>query len=884
MHQSPRRRRHPRHARFATPAVRCEPLEGRRLFAGGLDWSTFIGGANDDNIVDVVAAPDGSGDVIVAGATDSEDFPSPDGPPPEAGANFVARISADGKRVVYATYLPADGTPRFIALAPDGSPVVAGNNATDDFPTTPGAYNPPDAGDVFVVKLDPTGNRVEFATRLGGDTNSIAGVAVDGAGGIVVAGSTADQQFPTTPGAFDRVINEGAVDEEEFFVSDDAFVSRLSPDGARLTYSTLLGGEGDDEAFAVTVDPRGYITVVGETNPLTEDEDDEGNIEFGGTPFPTTAGAFQRGFQSQEDGFVARIKPDGAGTADLRYSTILGSFGEDSAHGVAFDRNNPNKVVVTSRTDGWNWPTTRGAFQRTRVIPEESGDPDLGVTAFRFNSTRGGRLEWSTLHGAISGYLYESDVDIDPSGDVVIAGNLEVTYGADIVRPTTQGAFDRTPDTAGAFLTRLSPGGQRLLYETFIDHAGIGLPRVAVVGDDSAVIAGTTFGPDYPTTPDSFDPVLNNGELVSHDPDDGFVARFTLAPQDPGDTSAAAPTLVSPRNGARFPTPSETETGVASVVFDWTDVEDPSGVELYELEISHNAEFVVQSETDDSRRMLVHVEESQAEVFHQFYGDVLYWRVRTLDNAGNYSRWSSARRIQVGTMEEPRLAAVEVNPDGVIGGATAQGRVLLQGVAPAGGTTLTLASSDRDLAEVPETVTVPAGKSSATFPITTRRVGTATAVWIQAELGDDWSAPVLWIDPANGAGPGPTPPATVYQAESATRRGADVSTGHRGFTGSGYLDFRNASGDFAEFKVDAAAAGSHTLRFRYANGGPSARTMGLSVNSATRPGGVSFGRTGSWSAWREVSVVVQLVAGTNRIRLTATGDSGPNLDSLTVVA
>ena len=873
-----RRFRHP-HARSTQSAVRLEPLESRRLFAGGLDWSTFIGGANDDSVVDVVAAPDGSGDVIVTGTSDSDDFPAGGGSRPEGAGAFVARLSADGTRLEYVTFLAGSVTPRFMAVAADGSPVVVGDVSGGDFATTPGAYRS-GTGGLFVAKLDSDGE-IDFAAVIDGDLgDGSSGVGVDPAGGVVVAGYTSDPDFPTTAGAFDRTLNEGGADDE--FGATDAFVSRLSPDGSRLTYSTFLGGEGDDEATGVAVDPRGFVTVVGETNPLFEDETPDGDLVFEGAPFPTTAGAFQRGFQGQEDGFVARLKPDGRGAADLRYGTIFGSAGEDVVQGVAFDPADPKKVIVTSRTDGWNWPTTRGAFQRTRVLPDASGDPDLGVTAFRFGQTKGGRVEWSTLHGAISGYLYGSDVDVDRSGNVVIAGSVEVTQGADVVRPTTQGAFDRTPGTGGAFLTRLSPGGQRLLYETNVDHAAIGAePRVAVVGPDSAVIAGTTFGPDFPTTPGSLDPVLNGGTSASNEPDDGYVAKFTFAPTDPGDTAAAAPALLAPRNGARLPTPSETETGVASVTFDWTDVHDASGVELYELEIGHNAEFVVRNETDDDNRMLVRVEESRAEVFHQFSGDVLYWRVRTLDDAGNFSRWSPPRRIRFGTAEGPRLAAVFVAPDGVVAGRTATGKVLLEGVAPAGGTTVALRSSDPDLAAVPETVTVPAGRGGATFPITTRSVGTPTAVWIEAELGEEWSAPVLWIDPAPDTVP---PPATAvtYQAESAARRGPDASARHRGFTGAGYLDFRNARGDYAEFTVHAATAGAHTLKFRYANGGSAARATALSVNGTARPSGVRFAPTGSWSTWREASVVVQLTQGTNRIRLTANGESGPNLDSLTV--
>ena len=78
-HQN-RFRRRP--ARPARSACRLEPLESRRLFAGGLDWSTFIGGTSDDSVVDVVAAPDRSGDVIVTGTSDSGDFPAAAGDRP----------------------------------------------------------------------------------------------------------------------------------------------------------------------------------------------------------------------------------------------------------------------------------------------------------------------------------------------------------------------------------------------------------------------------------------------------------------------------------------------------------------------------------------------------------------------------------------------------------------------------------------------------------------------------------------------------------------------------------------------------------------------------------------------------------------------------------
>ena len=132
----------------------------------------------------------------------------------------------------------------------------------------------------------------------------------------------------------------------------------------------------------------------------------------------------------------------------------------------------------------------------------------------------------------------------------------------------------------------------------------------------------------------------------------------------------------------------------------------------------------------------------------------------------------------------------------------------------------------------------------------------------------------------------PPPPPTdgVYQAESAALTGAVVSTVVEGYTGTGFVDYLSAAGDAVEFTVNAAQAGNYTLELRYANGGSTARAMELRVNGAANSGGVSFAPTGGWTAWETVSVPVTLAAGANKVRLAATGQSGPNLDALAVKA
>ena len=124
----------------------------------------------------------------------------------------------------------------------------------------------------------------------------------------------------------------------------------------------------------------------------------------------------------------------------------------------------------------------------------------------------------------------------------------------------------------------------------------------------------------------------------------------------------------------------------------------------------------------------------------------------------------------------------------------------------------------------------------------------------------------------------------LYEAELADVGGAVVARNHSGFTGTGFVDFVHASGDSVAFAVDAPSAGTYELSFRYANGGMSARTTGLAVNGAQAPRAIEFARTGSWATWAVLPVTVSLSAGANQVRLVATGQSGPNVDSLSVRA
>ncbi len=126
-------------------------------------------------------------------------------------------------------------------------------------------------------------------------------------------------------------------------------------------------------------------------------------------------------------------------------------------------------------------------------------------------------------------------------------------------------------------------------------------------------------------------------------------------------------------------------------------------------------------------------------------------------------------------------------------------------------------------------------------------------------------------------------PASDYQAEDATISQGVVESNWAGFTGTGFVNYNNVVGSYVEFAVNAAAAGSMTLAFRYANGSTANRPMDITVNGVLVADELAFNPTGAWSTWQTRSVTATLNAGTNTVRATATTASGgPNLDSLTV--
>jgi hypothetical protein len=125
--------------------------------------------------------------------------------------------------------------------------------------------------------------------------------------------------------------------------------------------------------------------------------------------------------------------------------------------------------------------------------------------------------------------------------------------------------------------------------------------------------------------------------------------------------------------------------------------------------------------------------------------------------------------------------------------------------------------------------------------------------------------------------------ATRYEAETATLSQGVVESNHPGFSGTGFANYHNVAGSAVQWSVNATAAGTATLAFRFANGTTTPRPMDIAVNGSVVASGVTFPGTGSWSNWQTKSITAPVVPGANAVKATATSaDGGPNVDWLEV--
>jgi len=268
----------------------------------------------------------------------------------------VQQIAVDASGTLYvgsnsATYVSTDGgsTLTMVASTPSlHSLVTLGDRVYGGFDTP---------AEAFVVKWDPTGTRMLYSTFVGGDRTSISGLKADAQGNVTLTGTTYSSDFPVTK-RLGSTSPTGA---------PSAFVTRLSPDGTKLIYSTVVGGSKGVLATGLTLDSSGAAFVVGQTQ----------SADFPTTPnavqptVPTTSCTRpQNGFfvfpNTGIHTFVIKMSANGTG---FDYATFLTGSCGSAGQGIVVD--STGQVMVSGSTTSPDFPVSANAYQGAFPGPPE---------------------------------------------------------------------------------------------------------------------------------------------------------------------------------------------------------------------------------------------------------------------------------------------------------------------------------------------------------------------------------------------------------------------------------------------------------------------------------------------------------------------------------
>jgi hypothetical protein len=409
-----------------TPEAMDERVQERDAFVAKVSpdgetlvWSTVLGGSRDEEALTIQV--DAAGVVLVGGWTNSNDFPVTDTAHGRSrfGSKdgFLTALDPSGGSILFSGYIGGSGHDAVtdIALTLEGDIVLAGWTESRDLPTSSNVFQPSFGGDrdAFFMRVDESGFQLRFVSYLGGrGMDEAVGVALDQAGYIVVAGTTESRDFPVTSGALDAKKN-----------GKDVFVTRLTPEGKRLSFSTFYGGSGDEIAHALDLAPDGGVVVVGSTRSSD-------------LPVKGSEGLERTG---HGDGFVLHLSNSGGALVFARY---LGGSSDDNLGAVATDSLGGLWVGGHSNSDDFGM--TAGASQ-----PLRAGANDAVLV--RLDAVTGVMQHGTFLGGKGDEEIWGMVAD-SIQGGVTFAGFAQRT------ETTTRGQFAGRGGASDGYFGRLVPG------------------------------------------------------------------------------------------------------------------------------------------------------------------------------------------------------------------------------------------------------------------------------------------------------------------------------------------------------------------------------------------------------------------------------------------
>jgi hypothetical protein len=461
--------------------------------------------------------------------------------------------------------------------------------------------------------IDPL---LTYSTFLGGYVAiESPKIAVGADGSVWITGATQSTDFPLTGNAVQST-NHGF---------DDVFISKLSPDGSTLEYSSYLGGSNYDEVQRIVLDPAGDVFFNGYTYsadyPVTAGAYDTSAgsdtaintfvtaLDGNGQLIYSTMFAGVSGIAANSEGqlvvygpgnvdptqpcplegecsYVATLNASGSqlvssGVFSFPPSTSSGgnALGLD-AQGNAYIASGSNAIFVAKvAPDDSGLLYERGFFNANIVIDmavEPSGNAHVVVGTAESDNPIYPLINLTPTGDATSVKLPLGPIDfpyadnsafpyavaVDSQSNIIIAG------GSGPGLMTTPGGFQ--PNFGGevedGFLMKLDPSGQTPLYTTYLGGSSEDdATSVAVDASDNVYVAGTTSSSDFPITSGAYQTEFKG--LPTDPGRDAFVVRLGLLP-DAGPTASptSSPSPTSTSTPTAIATPNPTPTATAGPV------------------------------------------------------------------------------------------------------------------------------------------------------------------------------------------------------------------------------------------------------------------------------------------------------------------------------
>jgi uncharacterized repeat protein (TIGR01451 family) len=339
--------------------------------------------------------------------------------------------------------------------------------------------------------IDPT---LSYSTYLGGtgdETNTK--VVIDVAGNAYIAGTTASLDFPKLKPL-----------QASLKGTSDIFVTKFTPSGSSVYFSTYLGGNGSDSVAGIAVDISGNAYLAGTTTS---------------TNFPTTSSAAQATPKAPGTHvFVAELRTPGD---QLLYSTYLSGSSMDVASGVALGPS-AGKIFVTGTTTSANFPTTPGVLQPTKPAGTTS---QFFISSLDTAQSGSASLVYSTYLGGrtpASAQTTGGGIAVDLNSNAYVTGGTTYTDF-----PVVNAAKAQSSGGVEAFVTKLNPTGTAPpVFSTFLGGTGDDSGNaIAVDRSGNVFLTGSTTSTDFPTNASAVQRTPGGGT-------DAFVTKFVSSGQD----------------------------------------------------------------------------------------------------------------------------------------------------------------------------------------------------------------------------------------------------------------------------------------------------------------------------------------------------------------